>query len=60
MNEVDYLTSVRFSTLPIEQKLEIKRLGPQEVILIGESNTLTDFYSGSVVDFVSCATGAYT
>ena len=28
MNKVDYLTSVRFSTLPIEQKLEIKRLGP--------------------------------
>lgn len=28
MNEVDYLVSVRFSTLSIEQKLEIKRLGP--------------------------------
>ena len=26
MNKVDYLTSVSFSTLPIEQKLEIKRL----------------------------------
>ena len=29
MNRVDYLTTVRFSTLPLEEKLEIKRLGPQ-------------------------------
>ena len=28
MNNVDYLLRVQFSTLPLEEKLEIKRLGP--------------------------------
>ena len=28
MNNVDYLLRVQFSTLPQEEKLEIKRLGP--------------------------------
>src|SRR4029434_4647737 len=28
MNNVDYLFRVQFSTLPLEEKLEIKRLGP--------------------------------
>ena len=28
MNNVDYLLRVQFSTLPPEEKLEIKRLGP--------------------------------
>ncbi|XP_028670787.1 uncharacterized protein LOC114661764 [Erpetoichthys calabaricus] len=41
MNHVDYLSTVRFSTLPIKQQLEIKHLGPHqpdELVIIQEGN----------------------
>ena len=46
MNNVDYLLRVQFSTLPLEEKLEIKRLGPHrpdDLILLqpGEKATRT-------------------
>ena len=39
MNSVEHLSHVRFSTLPLEEKLEIKRLGPHrptDLIIIQE------------------------
>ena len=46
MNKVDYLLRMQFSTLPLEEKLEIKRLGPHrpdDLILLqpGQNATRT-------------------
>ncbi|XP_060951206.1 zinc finger MYM-type protein 1-like [Limanda limanda] len=43
-NNVDYLLKVRFSRLPLEEKLEIKRLGPhrpQDLVLLQPSGKMT-------------------
>ena len=40
MNNVDYLLRVQFSTLSLEDKLEIKRLGPHKRIKTFTRNTM--------------------
>ena len=40
MNNVDYLLRVQFSTLSLEDKFEIKRLGPHKRIKTFTRNTM--------------------